>query len=114
MDFLRVCNKSKKSFSLHGSDDNCCLPNDYHSYEVLDIHVIELPWLSELSDVMRSAYGPVTTAKTIYDEDEGFCILVSFPFANTGCMPIINRQYITLDQKSMMFVYAFAHFLGVH
>lgn len=115
MDLLRVCNKSKKSFSQRGNDDDCCLPNDSHSDKVLDIHVIEPPWLSEFSGVMRSAYGPVTAAKTIYEDDEGFLIVVSMPFADlqrvkvtwrnnlthgivkiscvsTGCMPIIKRQ----------------------
>lgn len=110
MDLLAVCNKRRKNFFPHGSDDDCCLPNG-----ALDIHPIEPHWLTEFSGVMRNTYGPVTAAKTIYEDDEGFLIIVSLPsielsrvkvsWKNTpshgivklscvsqGCMPIIKRQ----------------------
>ncbi|KAA8539445.1 hypothetical protein F0562_026137 [Nyssa sinensis] len=115
MNLLPISNKRRKSFFPHGTDDDCCLPNNAHSDRVLDIHAIEPHWLNEFTGVMRSAYGPVTAAKTIYEDDEGFLIIVSLPFADlakvkvtwrntlshgivkiscvsTGCMPIIKRQ----------------------
>jgi hypothetical protein len=93
MDLLGVTNKRRKN------DYECCSPN----------------WLNEFSGVMRNAYGPVMAAKTIYEDEEGFLIIVSLPFAdlqrakvtwrNTishgivkiscvsiGCMPVIKRQ----------------------
>lgn len=107
-------NKRKKNFFPHGSDDDCDLASDSQD-RVLDIHAIEPSWLSEFGGVMRSAYGPVTAAKTIYEDDKGFLIVVSMPFADlqrvkvtwrntlshgivkifcvsTGCMPIIKRK----------------------
>ncbi|KAI8006984.1 hypothetical protein LOK49_LG07G00973 [Camellia lanceoleosa] len=112
---LPVYNKRRKNFLSHGNDDDCCLPNNTHPDRVLDIHPIEPYWLNEFTGVMRSAYGPVTAAKTIYEDDEGFLIIVSLPFVDlqrvkvtwrntlshgivkiacvsTGRMPIIKRQ----------------------
>ncbi|KAI5659828.1 hypothetical protein M9H77_28621 [Catharanthus roseus] len=114
MDLLPMCNK-RKNFFPHGNDDDCSLPSNSNPSKVLDIHAIEPAWLSEFSGVMRSTYGPVTAAKTIYEDDEGFLIIVSMPFVDlqrvkvtwknapshgivkiscvsTGCIPIIKRQ----------------------
>ncbi|KAL0417842.1 UNVERIFIED_CONTAM: hypothetical protein Sradi_1197700 [Sesamum radiatum] len=64
---------------------------------------------------MRNVYGPVTAAKTIYEDEEGYLILVTLPFADpekvkvhwwnhlthgvvkissvsTACMPFIQRS----------------------
>lgn len=116
MEHLSGCPKRKKSFFPHGNDDDCSLPGSNSIQDkILDINVIEPPWLSEFNGVMKSAYGPVTAAKTIYEDEEGFLIIVSMPFADlqrvkvtwrntlshgvvkiscvsTGCIPIIKRQ----------------------
>ncbi|GAV90539.1 hypothetical protein CFOL_v3_33948 [Cephalotus follicularis] len=117
MDLSPVCNKRKKDYFPHGNDDDSCLPNNSHSDTVLDmkIHPIEPLWANEFSGVMKNVYGPVTAAKTIYEDDEGFLIIVSLPFADlqkvkvtwrntpshgivkiscvsTACMPFIKRQ----------------------
>lgn len=115
MDLLGACNKRRKNFSPHGNDYDCCLPNNSNSDKVLDSHPIEPNWLNEFTGVMRNAYGPVIAAKTIYEDDEGFLIIVSLPCADlqrakvtwrnnishgivkiscvsTGCMPIVKRQ----------------------
>lgn len=114
MELLTICNKRKKNFP-GGNDDDCCFPSSSTSDKVLDVHMIEPPWLSEFTGVMRSTYGPVTAAKTIYEDDQGFLIIVSMPFADlerlkvtwkntlshgivkifcvsTGCTPIIKRR----------------------
>ncbi|XP_059628151.1 uncharacterized protein LOC132270947 [Cornus florida] len=114
MDLLSICNKRKKNIFENGIDDDCCLPNTSNS-DILDIHPVEPHWLNEFTGVMRSVYGPVTAAKTIYEDDEGYLIIVSLPFADlmkvkvtwrntlshgivkiscvsTGCMPIVKRQ----------------------
>lgn len=109
MDLMAGCNsKRKKNFFPHGNDDD-------NSDGVLDIHHVEPHWLSEFSGVMRNAYGPVTAAKTIYEDEEGFLIVVSLPCADlqrckvtwkntlshgivkivcvsTGCMPVLKRK----------------------
>ncbi|KAJ7975823.1 HSP20-like chaperones superfamily protein [Quillaja saponaria] len=120
MDFCPISNKRKKDFIPHGSDDDCCLTNNSHYDKLLDmkkIHPVEPPWLklNEFSGVMKNVNGPVTAAKTIYEDDDGFLIIVSLPFADlqrvkvtwrnahshgivkiscvsTACMPFIKRD----------------------
>lgn len=117
VDLSMVCNKRRKDFFPHGNDDECCLPSHRHTGRVLDIvlHPAEPPWVNEFSGVMRHVYGPVTGAKTIYEDAEGFLIIVSLPFADlqrvkvtwrntlshgivkiscvsTACKPLMKRQ----------------------
>ncbi|CAI9092432.1 OLC1v1027661C1 [Oldenlandia corymbosa var. corymbosa] len=115
MELLSIANKRKRNFFANGNEDDFCLPLATNQERVLDIHAIEPSWLGEFTGVMRSAYGPVTAAKTIYEDDLGFLIIVSMPFADlervkvtwrntpshgivkiscvsTGCVPIIKRQ----------------------
>ncbi|KAK9282644.1 hypothetical protein L1049_010863 [Liquidambar formosana] len=117
MDLSPVINKRKKDFFSHGNDDDSCLPNNPHSDRASDteLHPVEPPWLNEFSGVMRNVYGPVMAAKSIYEDEEGFLIIVSLPFADlqrvkvtwrntlshgivkiscvsTACMPFIKRQ----------------------
>ncbi|KAL7153690.1 hypothetical protein ABFS83_04G185300 [Erythranthe nasuta] len=91
--------------------EDCFLPNDING----EFHTVEQPhWLSEFSGVMKYVYGPVTAAKTIYEDEEGYLILVTLPFADpekvkvhwwntlshgvvkissvsTACMPFVQR-----------------------
>ncbi|CAL9008018.1 hypothetical protein PRUPE_2G233000 [Prunus persica] len=117
MDLSPVCNKRKKDLFPHGSDSDCCLPNNPHFDRVLDgkVYPVESPWFNEFSGVMKNASGPVTAAKTIYEDDEGFLIIVSLPFVDlqrvkvtwkntpshgivkiscvsTACIPFIKRR----------------------
>lgn len=84
IDLSTVCNKRKKDLFPHGKDDECYLHNDKHLDRVLDMkpYPVEPPWLNEFSGVMKNVYGPVTVAKTIYEDDKGFLIIVSLPFAD--------------------------------
>ncbi|XP_031267690.1 uncharacterized protein LOC116126126 [Pistacia vera] len=117
MDVSSTCHKRKKDYFQRGSDDDSCLTNGSHSERVLDtkIQLVESPWINEFSGVMKKVFGPVTAAKTIYEDDEGFLIIVSLPFADlervkvtwrntpshgivkiscvsTACMPFIKRH----------------------
>ncbi|KAG9151492.1 hypothetical protein Leryth_015112 [Lithospermum erythrorhizon] len=115
MDLLTMCNKRRKNASPNRNDDDSNTSNNSQTDRVLDIHAVEPPWLAEFTGVMKSAYGPVTAAKTIYEDEEGFLIIVSMPFvdlqkvkvtwrnththgivkisyASTGGMPTIRRQ----------------------
>ncbi|KAJ7980874.1 HSP20-like chaperones superfamily protein [Quillaja saponaria] len=116
-DLLPACNKRKKDLCLHGSEEEYCVFINHHNDRVQDteIQAIEPPWLSEFSGVMRNVYGPVTAAKTIYEDEHGYLIIVSLPFADlkrvkvtwwnnlthgvvkissvsTACMPFIKRN----------------------
>ncbi|KAL8102981.1 uncharacterized protein LOC141679025 [Apium graveolens] len=115
MDLLATCNKRPKNYFAPENDYDCTLANSSHSDGAVDTHSIEPHWVNEFTGVMRSTYGPVTAAKTIYEDDKGFLIVVSLPCADlqrvkvtwrntpsrgivkiscvsTGCMPIIKRQ----------------------
>nr|XP_043629807.1 uncharacterized protein LOC122601094 isoform X2 [Erigeron canadensis] len=109
MDLLASCNnKRRKNNSPRINDDES-------SDSVLDVHHAERHWVSEISGVLKSAYGPVTAAKTIYEDEEGFLIVVSLPCVDlqrvkvtwrntlsqgivkiscvsTGCRPVLKRQ----------------------
>lgn len=96
IDLLVTSNKRMKDFSPHGNDDDCCLPNNGHSNRVLDIdiHPYEPPWLNGFSGVMRDTYtyGPITAAKSIYEDNEGFLIIVSLPFVDLQRVKVTWRN----------------------
>ncbi|XP_059626633.1 uncharacterized protein LOC132269460 [Cornus florida] len=117
IDLLPVCNKRRKDLFPHGNDEDCCLPINPHSdrLQEMEIHPIEPPWMSEFSGVMRNVYGPVTAAKTVYEDEEGYLIIITLPFADpervkvhwwnnlthgvvkissvsTACMPFVQRN----------------------
>lgn len=117
IDLSSICNKRKKDFFPHGNDEDCDLLINQHSNRVqdTDIHLVEPPWLNNFSGVMRNVSGPVTAAKTVYEDEEGYLIIISLPFADlkrvkvtwwntlthgvvkissvsTSCMPFIKRN----------------------
>uniref|UniRef100_A0A6N2NL12 SHSP domain-containing protein n=1 Tax=Salix viminalis TaxID=40686 RepID=A0A6N2NL12_SALVM len=92
-----------------------CNDDDFlHSVD-MNTHPVEPTWLNEFSGVMKNVNGPVTAAKTIYEDDKAFLVIVSLPFADlqrvkvtwrntklhgivkiscisTACMPFIKRH----------------------
>lgn len=117
IDLSPVCNKRRKDSFPHGNDEECCLPINPHSdqHQDIDIHTVEPPWMNEFSGAMRNVNGPVTAAKTIYEDEEGYLIIITMPFADpervkvhwwnnlthgvvkissvsTACMPFIQRN----------------------
>ncbi|XAR59003.1 hypothetical protein NMG60_11014614 [Bertholletia excelsa] len=117
IDLLPACNKRRKDFFSHGNDEDCCLPVNTHSdrHQGADVHPIEPSWMNEFSGVMRNVVGPVMAAKTIYEDEEGYLIMITLPFADpervkvhwwnnlthgvvkissvsTACMPFIQRN----------------------
>ncbi|PWA50494.1 hypothetical protein CTI12_AA472120 [Artemisia annua] len=109
MDILAGYNgKRRKNNSPRMNDDES-------SDSVLDVPHVGPHWVSEISGVLKNAYGPVTAAKTIYEDEEGFLIVVSLPCVDlqrvkvtwrntlsqgvvkiscvsTGCRPVLKRQ----------------------
>ncbi|CAI9098205.1 OLC1v1034814C1 [Oldenlandia corymbosa var. corymbosa] len=81
MDTSPPSNKRRKEFFLHGNEEDCCLavspPDRIHD---LDTHPSGPNWLHEFSGVLRHAYGPVTAAKSIYEDEDGYLIIMSMPF----------------------------------
>ncbi|XP_031113320.1 uncharacterized protein LOC116016972 [Ipomoea triloba] len=86
LDLSSGCGKKRKDLFSHGSDEECYLPAIPSSErpQDADVHSIERPWMSEFSGVMRNVYGPVTAAKTIYEDENGYLIIITLPFADPG------------------------------
>lgn len=85
MDLLHICNKRKNNLFLHCSDEDCCLViNNQHNDRAQDaeMHPVEPLWLNEFSRHMKNVYGAVTAAKTIYEDEQGYRIIISLPFAD--------------------------------
>uniref|UniRef100_A0A7N0V5S5 HSP20-like chaperones superfamily protein n=1 Tax=Kalanchoe fedtschenkoi TaxID=63787 RepID=A0A7N0V5S5_KALFE len=88
------CSKRKKDLIAEGNGDSC-LPlisahSDKHSYG--EIHSSEFPWMDDFSGAMKSVQGPVTGAKTIYEDDEGFLIIISLPFVDRQRVKVTWRN----------------------
>ncbi|KAL2897013.1 Ribosome-releasing factor 2 mitochondrial [Bienertia sinuspersici] len=123
-----VAKKQKKDSCPNGSVDNGFLRiNSQSDNGVLDVesHFAEPVWTNEFSGVMKNVNGPVTAAKSIYEDEEGFLIIVSLPFADlqrvrvtwknsethgivkvacvsTACSPLIKRQGRTFKLTDQM------------
>ncbi|CAN4114590.1 unnamed protein product [Withania somnifera] len=85
MDLLPVNCKRKKDFFSNGTNqEECYLRVNPPSYQIPDLesHPNELRWLNEFSGVMRYSYGPVTAAKSIYEDEEGYLIIISLSFVD--------------------------------
>ncbi|KAG0466540.1 hypothetical protein HPP92_018120 [Vanilla planifolia] len=97
IDFPPASNKRRKDCLHHGLEDDFSSPNSSYSDRAHDIelHAVEPPWLNEFSGVMRQAYGPVTAAKTIYEDDEGYLIMVSLPFSDQQRVKVSWRNTLT-------------------
>ncbi|KMZ73077.1 SLT1 protein [Zostera marina] len=108
MELSPVSNNSKrrKDFFSHGMDeDRFLLPlNSPYLDHLPDIemhHSTPPPqppnpqWLNEFTGVMKHSYGPVTAAKTIYEDEEGYLIMVSLPFSDLQKVKVSWRNTLT-------------------
>lgn len=77
--------KRKAEGSCGNNDEECCAHNGSHSGEIVgeESQQGDHPlWLSESSGVILDASGPVTGAKSIYEDEKGYLIMVSLPFTD--------------------------------
>ncbi|CAK9188181.1 unnamed protein product [Ilex paraguariensis] len=90
-------NKRRKDFFPHGNDDDCYLAVTTTSDRVpdLEIHPNDPHWLNEFSGVMRNVYGPVTAAKTIYEDEDGYLLIISLPFVDLQRVKVSWRNTLT-------------------
>ncbi|GAB4856774.1 sequence orphan Slt1 [Ancistrocladus abbreviatus] len=97
MELSPVCSKRRKDLFPHGNDDECYLAVNPPSEQVVDMefHPNEPHWLNDFSGVMRNAYGPVTAAKTIYEDEEGYLIIISLPFVDLQRVKVSWRNTLT-------------------
>ncbi|KAJ4841000.1 hypothetical protein Tsubulata_018693 [Turnera subulata] len=97
MDLSPVSSKRRKDFFPHGNDDDCYLavnPPSERMQEV-EIHTSEPQWLNDFSGVMKNVIGPVTAAKTIYEDESGYLIIISLPFVDLQRVKVSWRNTLT-------------------
>lgn len=83
MDLSPPGSKRKKDTFPQANEEECYLAVTAPiQVPDLQIHPNEPQWLNEFSGVLRNAYGPVTAAKTIYEDEAGYLILISLPFVD--------------------------------
>ncbi|KAJ4816798.1 HSP20-like chaperones superfamily protein [Rhynchospora pubera] len=89
MDTTPICSGSKrrKDCSPHAMEEDL--------NQEIEINPFEPPWTNDFSGVMRHACGPVTASKTIYEDDEGYLIMVSLPFTDLQRVKVSWRNTLT-------------------
>ncbi|KAM7263920.1 hypothetical protein ACFE04_001603 [Oxalis oulophora] len=87
MDLSPPDGKRRKEFFPHDDDFN----------SEIEIHTHETPplWVNEFAGVMKNVYGPVTGAKTIYEDNEGYLIIISLPFVDLQKVKVSWRNTLT-------------------
>ncbi|GER43516.1 HSP20-like chaperones superfamily protein [Striga asiatica] len=88
-------NLTKDFFS---NDEECYLAVTNGQDRIIpDLEAVpyEPNWLNEFSGVMRNVYGPVTAAKTIYEDEEGYLIVISLPFVDLQRVKVSWRNMLT-------------------
>lgn len=97
MDLSPVSSKRRKEFFPTGNDDDCYLGVNPPSDRIPDIEINpnESQWLHHFSGVMKNVYGPVTAAKTIYEDDVGYLIIISLPFVDLQRVKVSWRNTLT-------------------
>jgi hypothetical protein len=88
-DISPICNSSKRK--------NDCSPHAMEEDLNQDIEINPLgpAWLNDFSGVMCHACGPVTASKTIYEDDEGYLIMVSLPFTDLQRVKVSWRNTLS-------------------
>ncbi|XP_078165463.1 uncharacterized protein LOC144560159 [Carex rostrata] len=100
------CKRRKDLFAHNGMDqEECFLPLNPCTERVGATHMqdvemhsaiqLEPQWVSEFTGVMRQTCGPVTAAKTIYEDEQGYLIMVSLPFADQQRVKVSWRNSLT-------------------
>lgn len=94
MDLSPVCSKRKKDLFPHanGNGEYCYLG---HSEMEVQVQPSEPQWLHDFSGVMKSSYGPVTAAKSIYEDEEGYLIVISLPCVDLQRVKVSWRNTLT-------------------
>uniref|UniRef100_A0A0E0JVK3 SHSP domain-containing protein n=1 Tax=Oryza punctata TaxID=4537 RepID=A0A0E0JVK3_ORYPU len=99
MDLSPVSSKRRKEVFPHAMDEECFLPLNScgeRTQQDVEMHSIVQPsWLHEFSGVMKKARGPVTAAKSIYEDDHGYLIMVSLPFVDQQKVKVSWRNSLT-------------------
>ncbi|KAJ0235084.1 hypothetical protein HA466_0267040 [Hirschfeldia incana] len=81
-------NKKRKEFlSPVSSEEECCLT-------VNNIDT-QPGWVKDFTGVMKNVHGPATAAKTIYEDEEAYLVVVTLPFVDLNSVKVSWRNSIT-------------------
>ncbi|CAL5207115.1 unnamed protein product [Lathyrus oleraceus] len=96
-DLSPISSKKRKDFFLTGNDEECYLAVNPTSDRIpdLEMHPSEQHWLNEFSGVMKNVCGPATAAKTIYEDEQGYLIIISLPFVDLPSVKVSWRNTLT-------------------
>jgi len=99
MDLSPVSSKRRKELSPQAMDEEVFFPLNscpQKTQQDVEMHSPAQPaWLHEFAGVMRNACGPVTAAKSIYEDDQGYLIMVSLPFVDQQRVKVSWRNTLT-------------------
>jgi HSP20 family molecular chaperone IbpA len=99
MDLSPVSSKRRKEGFPHAMDEegflplNSCMEKTQQNVEMHS--VVQPSWLHEFTGVMTKTFGPVTAAKSIYEDDKGYLIMVSLPFVDQQRVKVSWRNSLT-------------------
>ncbi|KAK8950007.1 hypothetical protein KSP40_PGU007191 [Platanthera guangdongensis] len=86
--------KRKKDSLPHAMDEDCCFPLNSSCSDCC-FPLNSSSWINDFSGVMRHVCGPVTAAKTIYEDDYGYLIMVTLPFSDQHRVKVCWRNGLT-------------------
>ena len=97
LDLYRVSSKKRKDSFPYGSDEERYLtinPSSDRHFDV-EMHQSEPHWLNDFTGVMKNVYGPVTAAKTVYEDEQGYLIFISLPCVDLPSVKVSWRNTLT-------------------
>ncbi|KAM0835202.1 hypothetical protein ACQ4PT_063092 [Festuca glaucescens] len=99
MDLSPVSSKRRKESFPHTMDEECFLPLNscaVRTPQDIEMHsVVQPSWLHDFSGVMTKSCGPATAAKSIYEDDQGYLIMVSLPFVDQQRVKVSWKNTLT-------------------
>jgi hypothetical protein len=95
LDIAAMCHKRRKDSSPSAMEEDCSNSNSDKVQDMDVSHTFEPSWMNDFSGVMRHASGPVTAAKTIYEDSKGYLIIISLPFADMEKVKVTWKNTLT-------------------
>ncbi|XP_027365440.1 uncharacterized protein LOC113872241 [Abrus precatorius] len=96
-DLSTIGSKKRKDFFLYGNGEECYLAPNPPSDPIpdLEMHRREPRWSNDFSGVMKNVCGPVTAAKTVYEDEQSYLIIISLPFVDLPSVKVSWRNTLT-------------------
>ncbi|KAG4396395.1 hypothetical protein GLYMA_19G172100v4 [Glycine max] len=95
IDLSPVNGKKRKELFLNDEDYYLSVNAPSDRVPDIDMQPSEHPWLNDFSGVMKNVRGPVTAAKTIYEDEEGYMIVISLPCVDLSSVKVSWRNTLT-------------------